>query len=203
MFASHQPQIAQFGMKNPDNLALTLTFVLLTIRWPLYRVPAAVASVKADGEASPALFGFKARAYREVWARRAWHHYQLSEVWDMRAGDAAGGRAAVTYLTHLHGFGLAKAGFAVQCLFGASACLDTHNLERFGYGPRAFQVFWRPNMRPATRREHVKRYSRAVDRLGGPQTLWDGWCSYVADREPDIYQSADHVSALHCEAIGC
>lgn len=189
-------------MRSPENLATVLTFVLLTIRWPLVRVPEAMASVRQDGEASQALFGWKARAYREVWQRRAWHHHQLSEIWDLRSDDSRGGRDALAYLTHLHGFGLAKAGFAVQCLFGASACLDTHNLERFGYGPRAFQVHWRDNIRPATRRKHVARYSRAVDKLGGPASLWDGWCHYVADREPDTYQSADRVSALHCEAIG-
>ena len=42
----------------------------------------------------------------------------------------------------------------------------------------------------------------AVDAAGGTAALWDGWCSYVAARQPERYQDADVVSALHVAALG-
>lgn len=194
MFADHQPIIAAHA-RTVDGFRRVCTFVLLTIRRPLYKVPGDMADVEAGDTRH--VWGMK-RAGIAALAGEGAARLMAAVDAALAEGDHVGALAAVAKVP---GFGLAKGGFVLQLARGVGGCIDTHNLARFGYGERAFAVDAK-RVKDATLRRHAARYMGAVDSLGGCESLWDSWCAYVAERQPDRYRDADHVSAYHLLALG-
>jgi hypothetical protein len=202
MFKEHQSKIGAWARAHPDNFGRVLQFVILTIRAPLYNIRADIETAQAGGPAAMSvLFGFKAQAYAEAWAKRETalsfcEHVLADPDLTPREQDMA----MLEHIADMAGFGPVKAGFVLQLAFGRCGCLDTHNLIRLGVPMRAFGNY---KMRKTTkgRRAMLSHYVSHVYRLGGPEKLWDGWCDYVARKYPAIYTDADHVSRLHCEAL--
>ena len=112
-------------------------------------------------------------------------------------------RELLMYFAGLPGLGLVKGGFVAQLCFGVAGCLDTHNITIHGLQPSTFAAHRFKGARTEkTKRKLVAHYVELCRALGGAGKLWDNWCQYVADKRPGIYNDADHVSKLHCEAIG-
>lgn len=201
MFADHQPIIAAYARENADNLARVLQFVILTVRQPLHSVPAATETVDQGGEeALGVLYGWKFAAYANVWAMKdeIFAYFQHAERHS--EGDALACEI-LSYLCELPGFGPAKAGFVAQLVYGVAGCIDTHNLARFQIPSRRFDNY-KQIKTAKSRQKRIKLYVETCAELGGCAKLWDGWCAYVAANQPKIYRDANHVSALHLEALG-
>ena len=202
MYEDHQKTIGEYARLSPDNLAHVMQFVIVTIRTPLYRVADDLEIAREDGEDAPAtLWGWKYKAFHDI-AHNAQKTYSYLEHVNAHGGDdETRTLAMISYLADLPGFGLAKAGFVTQLAYGLGGCLDTHNLQRFRIGPSAFKGY-KERKTAKARHKLAKRYVSAVYALGGPSTLWDSWCQYVALNQPTTYDDLDHVSRLHCEALG-
>ena len=204
MYATHQRQIAAYGQRSPDNMARVLTFVLLTIRQPLWRVPgdmAGVEAAEAAGEGAPMLYGWKREGFDYVQRHKAdlWH--SALRIVDVAPDESDATDSLLLHFSQVPGFGMVKAGFVVQLLFGLSGCVDSHNVGRFGLTPADFRSSRMKRLkRPQGRRQRARWYNETVGRLGGTEALWNGWCQHVASQPR--YRDAHHVSAIHCEALG-
>lgn len=202
MYATHARRIQAWANENPDNLARVIQLAIVSAHAPFHRLVTDMRIAEDPNEALAVLFGWKARAYHEAWETR-------ETIAEACAGamDAATPREAADnvlgVLARQHGLGFAKAGFVAQMAYGVSGCLDTHNLQRWGIKP--YLIRSRIKERPMTEAGYLTRvamYNEVVYSHGGPETLWDSWCKYVAIRYPNRYKNAYHVSSLHCEALG-
>ena len=197
MFADHQPLLAKLGRSGPDGFARISTFVVLTIRQPLWAAVLDYPLVRT-GRTARSVFGSKHRALGEIESEKRAYYEQCERL----AADADGEdleNGLLYLLTHITGVGPAKAGFISQMIYGVSGCLDTHNLTRFGLGLRPFRYGERnlDGIKPGRRLDAIASYNGVVRKLGGPAALWDSWCRYVSDRDPVNYPSPDRVSELH------
>ena len=202
MYKRDQKIISKYALRNPDNFARVLQFVILTARAKLANVPADVDTAARGGQdAMSVLFSWKFRAYTEAWINRETHFTYCQDTLRHTDDKLELAEELIGYFAGLYGFGLVKAGFVVQLIFGLGGCLDTHNIKRFDIPARTFDNYSQLKT-AAGRRRKIARYTALVHDLGGPEQLWDGWCHYVADGQPSRYRSADHVSAIHVEALG-
>lgn len=217
MFAVHQKRISNYARQNPDNMARVLRFVILTIRNRLFNVPADMATLDSGGataeEINGVLYGFKLDSVNQIDAEAESLYWQAEEIVFHATSEREAAENLLNLFTSIHGLGLAKAGFAAQLIYGVSACIDSHNLERFGINPNSIKSSTFKNAKTyKTRQKYIARYCDIVEKCGGTEFLWDSWCAYVHARPDDVglkmngnesvYKSAHHVSALHCESLG-
>ena len=201
MYKRDQAIISTYARANPENFARVLQFVILTARVKLANVPADFETAEQGGpEAMGVLFGWKHQAFIELWKNRETHYSYCEAAQSYCETEQDLARELIEYFASLWGFGPAKAGFTTQLIYGISGCLDTHNLKRFKIPMRTFDNY-RQIKTVKARRRKIARYVKLVYENGGPESLWDTWCHYVADNQPALYRSASHVSALHVEAL--
>ena len=198
MYQRHQPIIAAWARKSPENLARVIQFCIISMRRRFYLVPALVE--EAEQEGSGALYGWKHAAYREAWENRDAIYWNCEDI--ARTEDP-GDRAdyLLAYLASLYGLNVAKAGFVCQLAYGLSGCLDTVNVQRLGLRPRAFANFSQLKT-PQGRQGRAVQYNAVVREAGGTETLWNAWCASVSERYPAQFPTPNHVSALHLECLG-
>ena len=187
MFANHQPQLSRLGRSDPDGLTRIATFALCTIRQPL-RIACADYPAVRQGDTS-SLFGAKHAGVAALRTRSAEWHERCEAAYET-LDDIDAANVILGVLTEIPCLGPAKAGFVCQMIYGLSGCIDTHNLVRFGLPPRPWRI--------DNRRRHatLRDYNAFCHRIG-TAALWDGWCTYLAARDPVNYPSAERVSALH------
>lgn len=216
MFANHQPIIAKYARQNPDNFARVLKFVILTIRARLFNLPADMERLEnpeTAAEQSGLLYGSKSLAVAQIESRAESLYAQAESIFYHSESPRAAAESLLNLFTGIHGIGLAKAGFCAQLIYGVSACLDSHNIERFGIPKSALKSSTFKKAKTArTRAKWIRRYCDIVENCGGTESLWDSWCAYVYNRPDETgfkmngnrltYKSAEHVSALHCESLG-
>lgn len=189
MFREDQPKIAEFAWRSPENLARTLLFTRFTVRRHLYDVGPYLDHVEEYGK--PACYSDQdAEAFDAIHAGSS---YIVSQPWRYRFGGMTLFYEVLSY----PGFGIVKAGFAVQLLTGDIGCLDTHNIQRFGLTAKDFSASgsW------VTVQGRVRKYVALCQSLGGPEFLWDSWCKYVSALYPKMYPTAQAVSSAHVDAI--
>lgn len=201
MYAQHQPIISEFARRNADNFADVITFVYLTIHNPFQRVKAEMLDVRKRGSDSAALWGWKRGAYVYVQEHKVGIFEDCERIWNETPCSEVR-ETLVMYLAKLPGLGFAKAGFVAQLIYGVSACLDTHNMQRFNIGPNTFKARKAKAKNLKVRARHWREYHYIVDAEGGTEGLWDSWCHYVAEQWPTSYENGEHVSRLHCECLG-
>ena len=195
MFALHQKQIADYGLASPDNMARVLTFVLLTIRQPLFNVAADMKTLETGTpeEIMGVLFGSKHRAYVEIWETREARYHQALEIDYHDEGETRADNLLCLFHA-IHGLGFVKSGFSSQLLFGCSGCLDSHNVRAHGLNPNTIRAkTWR---RLATKQRKAREYNALIGALGGTEALWDNWCHMVAD-SATRWKTGFEVSAAH------
>jgi hypothetical protein len=202
MFANHQPTISAYARESADNFARVAQFVILTIQNSLEQVPADWDTVDAGGDdAMGVLYGWKFAAWHNVWEKREYLFTACEHAWTHAESERELAAAVVDLFAHEPGFGLAKAGFVAQLIYGVAGCLDTHNIVRFGLPAERFAKY--KTFRTAkTRRKRLNEYLDTCEALGGCEALWDGWCAYVADKRPKVYADAIAVSLMHLKALG-
>lgn len=198
MYKTHQPIISNHCRACPDNMARALQFCTLTIQESLHRVPDNF-PLAEEGD-SGVLFGWKYAAYNEAWEYRDHIYKELEEIWSTRRGDDDATERLLHYVASLPGFGLAKAGFLAQLVYGVGGCLDSHNLRRLGLNERKFAGYKSLKSFDG-RRAKINSYIDTIANMGSTEYLWDSWCEHVHALTPSRYDSAEHVSRLHVDAI--
>lgn len=203
MFASHQPLIGAYARTNPDNMAKVLTFVLSTIQQALHGVPRAMEDIAKNGSASRFVWGFKASAYENIMTNKESIYRQSMALYDAFPDPKVAERELLLYFAGLEGLGLAKGGFAVQLIFGLAGCIDSHNVTRFNLNANEFKASrFKAAKQWSTRYQFLDAYIDLLGLCGGTERLWDEWCTYVYERNPIHYRSAEHVSRIHIEVFG-
>jgi len=207
MYKSHQPLISRWAREDSENLRDVMQFVILTVRCPLRRAVGDLHALRSpndnerDDTERSALWGWKHEAYSYVEANHEHIHAHLEDLWASSGKPSVVEDAMLAYVSSLPGFGMVKAGFVLQIAYGISGCLDSHNVRRYGLDANAIGAKKAKVKRPVTRMKHVRNYRRMVETLGGTEALWDTWCAYVAENQPNSYSSAEQVSALHAHAF--
>ena len=192
MFKTHQPMLARFMRKNPDNFSKGCTFTLCTIQRQFFTVGNQLKEIETDGMNAVCLNGAKKRSYKEIIAMKG---YLYNKVYSKEISLAE----KLLEVSGLYGIGMVKAGFILQLALGKVGCLDVHNLARFGLSASVFKV--NDKMTEATALRKANFYIKTCEDLGGSEYLWNTWCKYVADLYPKIYRDACHVSKLHVDFI--
>lgn len=197
MFATDQSIIGRYGRESADNMAHVLKFVLATIQQPLFTVPKALESIVKYGDESPFIWGFKTACLADIVERKDAIYSDAMNIWYGVADPAHAERDLLIHFTSVHGLGLAKAGFAVQLLFGLSGCIDSHNVTRFGFNATDIKSSRYKSAKGDRKRQFIDAYGELVSIAGGTETLWNEWCAYVRSKHPIHYRSTDYVSELH------
>lgn len=200
MFAEHAPAIARYAQASPEGLRRVVDFVSLTIRMPFYRVPDDMKAVDR-GETGP-IWGMKRATFD--WLKDNYVALYEGAMKDAQIDDAREREAALLYrFAGIPGIGLVKGGFIAQLAFGCGGCLDANNIERYNLNPLKLRGNrFKATKRPENKESLVHEYQTMLQQCGGTEHLWDSWCEYLAERNPERYESAEYVSALHCQTIG-
>ena len=194
MFKTDQPPIADYALSSDTGLERTLRFVLLSIKQPFWKMAVQMRDVDSKGMESAYLFGWKRQGLEHVRANASRLRAVLSVV-PAGYGDAD----ALLQIASVPGLGLVKAGFVLQLVTGSAGCIDSHNLQRFGLNANAFRFGAATTYK--TRRRKALAYLDACRNAGGCAALWDGWCDYVAEQQPNRWTDGAEVSRLHQTAI--
>lgn len=207
MYARDARLIQRYAQSSPEALQDVVTFVLVSIRNPIEKLPDFCDDVRRRGKASRYLWGSKRSGF-EYWDRNASRLYREAQA--LHAADDTLG--LLLLFRTVPGLDLPKAGFCLQLAYGRAGCLDSHNLARFGLKASSFRTSGKLS-EEAIRRKAL-HYLDVIERLGGCAALWDSWCAYVASRRPATFAQtdilsdlprrltgADVVSALHVVAL--
>lgn len=199
MFATHQSAIAAFIAVGTDGwedrAAPCYVSACFTVQCNTEKVLENIEDFAANGMASRQV-NFKTRGD----AVRAVHmglHVPIFRAVDalIKAGDIVG---ALTTMATLPALGFPKASFTMQMIWGVGGCMDSHNIEDYGIKnlPK--------NDKKAS---YAANYARAqvyvdlVNSLGTSEQIWDRWCAVISAERPEIYATADDVSADHVRWI--
>lgn len=185
MYSEHQPVISDYALDSEENFARVLKFVLFTIRQSLTE-----ATNQSRGEQEANLFGYKLKAYEEI-------ERDVEKILEdcLRFNGQENFPAVLERLTRMHGFGLVKAGFVCQLVFGFGGCIDSHNMVLYGIDRKQLRIDGIKSHKK--RLDKCREYLALCEKLGGSEILWDNWCEYVAQQQPNTFESAYDVSELH------
>lgn len=128
--------------------------------------------------------GNKLAAFQYIWVNRDVIHDKFKECKAEELGH-------ITFWNYLidcvPGLGMTKAAFSVQMSFaGGLLCLDVHNMRKLGYDGCL------------TGKSKVKR-AKYLELSGNwtSEQAWGGWCESLAEKYSHLFESGEHVSALH------
>lgn len=187
MFKTHQPIIAAYAEKDADALTDVLVFALATINQKFYNVP----NIMQDFFQSGTSKWFTGRTKSYVAEIKSRGHEISTALYSAKTDHER-----MLVILNLPGFGIPKAGFVCQLVFGTVGCMDTHNLERYGLNAKNF----RSDCAPQRLLDRINSYVILCSGIGCAE-IWDSWCRYVAALYPDKFDDAHHVSAAHAEAL--
>lgn len=200
MYATHATYIQDaVKLAGPALLGDVVRFTLATIRKPLWQAAQdSRALLTGEGDVPKAargiLWGSKRAGFDYLETPRGLETLQ-------RATYTVGRTETLLALAEIPGLGLVKAGFVCQQAFGFGGCIDTHNLKLYGI-PTADVTLGSVKLEGEAAHRKASAYLGLCDRLGGPETLWDAWCEFVAETQPARYESAHAVSFAHLYGLG-
>lgn len=198
MFQNHQTVISQAALsdKSGKTLGKVMTMVILSIQQPFHQIDKMMLDVEKNGIDSKYLWGMKKPAYEYILQNRK---SILKSMRDYQAGKIELSELLLI-VQSCPSLGLVKAGFVLQLVMGETGCLDVHNLRRFGLEASTFK--FGKNAKYALMKRKAELYIETCEKLGGCEYLWDSWCNYLAERNPNHYRDGNHVSELHATAMG-
>lgn len=188
MFLTHQSEIQQFAAQSADNTLKVLKFVQFTIQQNFAGMPKMIEEYNKTGTV-------KRITKRQKYAIKV-YTARKQEIFDtIFSGISIDDK--LLFVASLPGFGLAKAGFVLQCTIGRVGCLDVHNLKRFSLKASAFTLTktYNSNLKKA------QKYIDICDKILGCAYLWNSWCELIAEKYPQYYADCEHVSRLHVDCI--
>jgi hypothetical protein len=180
--------------KGPLGLVDVASFVLATIQTPLVRTKSQVADIKIKKNKSEALWGFKKAGYEAVYTgrRKLFTHF-VDKPEDLPW--------AIYTMMSFPGFGMVKGSFLLQCLGYQVGCIDSHNLKLYGIPENKVKISSVAKL--DTKMTRIYEYIDTCNQLGGAETLWDNWCTHVANQGKmnKSLPTPEAVSRFHYEVI--
>lgn len=191
MYKRDVPLIQQhLELGGTSSLLDVISFVLCTIQTPLSRVGQQTDDIRQRGGKSEALWGFKRSGYE--YARK-----NLDALYEALNGSQDVYTKMESFL-EVPGLGLPKAAFVLQCCGYDTACMDVHNIRRYGLDTSFTKV---GKVKKATRMKKIKAYINYCQ-IKGTEFHWDGWCTEVAgNRMNKKLPTADEVSGYHVRCV--
>ncbi len=193
--------ISRWGRRTPENMARVLQLCIISQRRRFFNIPAAMEECVTGGpEIMGVLYGWRLRAFEEIWEARGAIFWHCEDIWNTGARKREKADFLLAHLAGLYGLNVAKAGFACQLLYGVSGCLDSVNMERFGL-PSGFCKGFSALRTPRGRRRRVSRYNGMVYKLGGTEYLWNSWCEIISVKYPTQFPTAYAASGHHVACL--
>ena len=200
--------------RGPDALVNTGLFVLLTIQAGLSTVRGSMVKVQNDGYDADCLWGKKSDGYKYLVDNADYLYGKVYDIVDKYGYDTPMGcQEIIRLFVHVPNFGMVKAAFFAQCLGFNTACLDSHNLTRFGVSSNSVKL----NMKASegTIRRKIAGYvtlchdliewtvdADLSEGLTTAEYWWNSWCRYVAgNRANRALDTGDVVSRFHVECV--
>ncbi len=185
MYAEHVLVIANAMRTDPEAFKRGITFVILTIRQAIDRVPGQMEEVEELRTRAPSLFGWKRSAYAYVRLNGEALQAQLCSIPLDRPAEA------IRALLAVPGLGIVKAAFVCQLMGFDVACLDSRNIQREGRKREEYR-FTKGKVTERWLTAKIEHYVGQT--LGKAQYYWDAWCDYVAS---DYKTTGEAISELH------
>lgn len=191
MYARDIPLIKDYlDTRGEAALLDVASFVLATIQQPLSSCGKQMEEIRLRGAEATALWGFKRSGYEYV-------RNNLTALYEALNGSDDVYSKMETFL-EVPGLGLPKASFVLQCCGYDTACMDVHNLRRYGLPVSMTKV---GKVKPETRMKKIKAYVNYCQ-IMGTEAHWNGWCDYTAGNKMNkSLPTGDMVSAYHVECI--
>lgn len=199
MFKRDQSEISQYALCGPDQMSRVITFVYLTIQQSITTIEEAMRSVDREGVESRYLWGFKLGAYEWLQEHKQEVYDTSCILWRAHADPKLSELETLKYFASLPGLGLVKGGFVNQLVFGETGCIDGHNSVIFEVDPYRFKASRYKKASMKRKAVMAIDYAHVCSDAGGPEFLWNNWCSFVAERNG---YNADAISAMHTKALG-
>lgn len=206
MYQTDQPIIAKHAQANADGLYDVLEFVLVTQNRPFRHVGRILGTIDSHGlDATDVLrhAGITEAMQQSLRILYASRHVIYAEC--MRRKDETE-ESLLAYLVSLPHLGLAKAGFVAQLAFGVIGCIDTRNIQLYGFDKRAFRLD--KNAKEMTIVSKCMDYMSACASCGTSEQLWNVWCEDLvvatfprSTKRCNPWGTADEVSALHVTLV--
>ena len=192
-------------------------FVLTTIQAGLSTCTGQAQKIIDDGLEANCLWGKKSNGLAYARDNKDFLYGRLYKIAETHGyASTEGCVAAIELFITIPNLGLVKAAFVAQCLGFDVACLDSHNLARFGIP--VSQVKDNPKAKIETRRKKWASYVQLCrDLTKTPKTKnlmlcldcetateywWNSWCSYVAGNQANRkLNTGDIVSYYHVECV--
>jgi hypothetical protein len=196
--------------RGPDALVNNGLFVLLTIQAGLSTVRGSMVKVERDGYRADCLWGKKAEGYEYLNAHKDYLYGKLYHIADKYGYESKQGCIqAIRLFVDVPNFGMVKAAFMAQCLGFDTACLDVHNLKRFGIPVSATKINMKAKEATILRKieDYVHLCHQYAEHGDDPQMStaeywWNTWCEYVAgNRANRALDTGDVVSRYHVECV--
>jgi len=182
-------------------MARVLQFCIISQRRRFFNIPAAMETAILElPEIEGVLYGWRYRAFIEIWEAREAIFWHCEDIWSTEACKREKADFLLIHLAALYGLNVAKAGFACQLLYGVSGCLDSVNVARLGL-PSEFCKGFSALRTPRGRRRRVSLYNGTVYRLGGTEYLWNSWCQVIAEKYPQQFPTAYDASGHHIACL--
>ena len=196
--------------RGPDAMVNTGLFVLLTIQAGLSTVRGSMVKVERDGYDADCLWGKKTDGWAYLIDHKDYLYGKVYQIADKHGYESKQGCIEIIRLfVSVPNFGMVKAAFMAQCLGFDTACLDVHNLTRFGIPVSATKIDMKAKEATILRKieayvhlchtyaEHGENYE-----VSTAEYWWNTWCIYVAgNRANRALDTGDVVSRYHVECV--
>ena len=187
MFLVHQTEIEAYASQSAENCFKVLRFVQLTIQQRFSQVPKMTEEMVQTSDCKR--LSKRQRDAIDIYFERREEIYSI-------IFSSLGLTDKILFVSSLPGFGLIKAGFVLQCTIGEIGCFDTWNCRVYEVKPSDFAL----RGTPANMAKKANKYIDLCHSVGTAK-LWDDWCILIAEKYPNDFSSASHVSRLHAECI--
>jgi len=199
--------------RGPEAMTSVGLFVLLTIQAGLSTVRGSMVKVEHDGLNADCLWGKKSDGLLYLVDNADYLYGKMYDIVDKYGyDDPMGCEEVIRLFINVPNLGMVKAAFFAQCLGFDTACLDSHNLKRFGVSNNAVKLNMKAKEGTIRRKisDYVKLchdlYKHETEVAVGENTTaeywWNSWCNYVAgNRANRALDTGDVVSRFHVECI--
>lgn len=182
MYDTHVPIITMNAKEDEKYFYAVVEFVMATIRRPFYLVGPEVKFSKVQHS------GLKqAEEYLPMFHTCAFN-------------DRLSLEEKIKILMQIDGLNIPKASFVLQLTGHEIGCIDTHNAELMGVNSDDLV------MRKTAKKYNPEKIWRYIGmcqstQMGGSKMMWDNWCKFIYQKYPNKFESSNHVSRHHVDAI--
>ena len=132
--------IMDHACASPSGLVDVIEFTLCSIQAGLSTIKAQRKDIAINGLASKYLWGKKSDGLAYALDNKEYMWGKLMALRECGLGDASAIADAILLLMRVPNLGMVKAAFVAQMLGFDVACLDSHNVARFGINPNLLKV---------------------------------------------------------------